>query len=374
MNPIPVAAACAAFVLYTYLGYPLLLALLGARKARPRTPEPGGLPRVSLLIPALNEESGIAAKIANSLALDYPPELLEVVVVSDGSTDRTAEIAEDFRGRGVRLLRLEKNFGKMEAINRAWPGLKGEIVILTDATALFEPAAVRELAAEFADPRVGAVSGELILLEEDRRGRVRVDAYWRLEKFIRRREARLGSVFGATGAIWAIRRELGRALPPDTILDDVLLPLQAVRAGKRLIFSQKARARETAPTDPAGEFRRKVRTLAGNYQVFARAPWVFLPRYGLLLQALSHKLFRLLVPFALAALMPLCLAGPAWLRWAAAGQGFFYLLALWGWAESRGKRKPIGLAGLPFAFCLLNAAALAAAWRYFVTPRRLRWK
>ncbi len=374
MNPVPAAAACAAFVLYTYLGYPLLLILLGARKPRPKPPGPAGLPRVSLLIPACNEESGIAAKIANSLALDYPPELFEVVVVSDGSTDRTGEIAEEFRERGVRLLSLEKNFGKMEAINRAWPELKGEIVVLTDVSALFEPAAVRELAAEFADPEVGAVSGELILLEEGRRGRVRVDAYWKLEKFIRRREARLGSVFGATGAIWAIRRELARALPPDTILDDVLLPLQAVRAGKRLIFSQKARARETAPTDPTLEFRRKVRTLAGNYQVFARAPWVFLPRYGLLLQAVSHKLSRLLVPFALAALMPLCLAGPPVLRWAAAAQGAFYLLALWGWAGSRGKRKPLGLTGVPFAFCLLNAAALAAAWRYFLTPGRLRWR
>lgn len=366
------AIILAAGIAYVYLGYPLLIGLWARLRPRPLNLKNQPLPRLSLIVPCHNEAPSIAGRLRNVLEQEYPDDKIEVVVVDDGSTDGTAAAVQQGEVPGLRLLELPENLGKMEAINRAWTLTSGEIVVLTDATARFEPGALRELVQPFSDPEVGAVSGELILAEEKHPEQVRVDAYWKMEKHIRRAESRVGSVIGATGAIWALRRNLFIPLSPDTILDDVLLPLEAVRRGYRLVFASSARARETLRTDPDLEFRRKVRTLAGNYQAFARAPWLFSPRYGLLLQVCSHKLGRLLIPFLLPPLFLACLLSPPPGPVAAGLQAFFYLLAAAGWLAGRRGRSP-RILSIPFTFCLLNLAALKAAALYFLAPRRLRW-
>lgn len=361
------------FIFYAYLGYPLLLLVLTAGKSPCFAPSGSVRPTVSLLIPVYNEEAVIARKLENTLALDYPEERLEIVVASDGSTDRTAELVRPFLSPRIRLLDYPEHRGKMSVINRAAERLSGEIIVFTDASAFFPPEALILLLAGFADPAAGAVSGALVLREEATDGgELTVDLYWRLEKLIRERESRLYSGVGATGAIYALRRELFSPLPEDTILDDMLLPLEAVRRGRRIRFESRARAYEERYTDIRSEYRRKVRTLAGNYQVFARAPWLF--RSKIAFQLISHKLFRLLVPFALAGLLLSSLLGPPFLRPVFSLQLVFYGLAAAGLLVIRRGRAPGRLLSLPLTFCLLNAAALKAFFVYFFGRRKPAWR
>ncbi len=361
-------------VFYTYLGYPLILMVLTPRRGSPLRPR-GDEPSVSLLIPVYNEEEVIVRKLENALALDYPAEKLEIVVASDGSTDRTAELVRPFISRSLRLADYPDHRGKMAVINRSAGELSGEIIVFTDASAFFPPEALRHLVAGFADPRAGAVSGALVLKEETAAGgKLAVDWYWRMEKFIRERESRLYSSLGATGAIYGLRRELFSPLPEDTLLDDMLIPLLPVRSGWRIRFESRARAYEEGYTDLRAEFRRKVRTLAGNYQAFARVPWAFNPRRSkIAFQLISHKLFRLLVPFALVGLLISTLAGPSALRPLFFLQAVFYGLAAAGWGLAR-RRRPSRLFSLPLTFCLLNAAALKAFWVYFFGRAKPFWR
>ncbi len=358
-------------ILYTYLGYPIFLLVATAGKTS--RPAVASLrPTVSLLIPVFNEEGVIVRKLENALALDYPGEKLEIVVASDGSTDRTAELVRPFLSRSVRLAAYPDHRGKMGVINRAVEELSGEIIVFTDASVFFPPEALKLLLEGFADPAAGAVSGALVLKEETvAGGELKVDWYWRLEKFIRERESRLYSAVGATGAIYALRRELFSPLPEDTILDDMLLPLAPVRQGWRIRFESRARAYEEGYTDLRAEFRRKVRTLAGNYQVFARAPWMF--RSKIAFEVVSHKLFRLLVPFALLGLLTSSLFGPPALRPVFYLQALFYILAAAGLLLIRRGRAPGKLFSLPLTFCLLNGAALKAFFVYFFGRRNPAW-
>ena len=364
----------AAFIAYTYLLYPLGLILL-ARRRPPSAPDLARWPSISLLVPARNEGRLIGTKIANALGLPYPG-ALEVVVASDGSRDETASVVRAARDRRLRLLDYPDPRGKTGTINRAVPELTGEIVVFTDVSALFAPEALSRLVSAFADPAVGAASGELVLREEGGGvSGVRVDWYWRMEKAMRRREAALSSCLGATGAIWALRRELFRPLPDDTILDDFLLPLEAVRGGRKIAFVESARAFETEAADWRREFRRKARTLAGNYQAFARSPWLLDPfRSPVAVGMISHKLFRLLVPFALVLALVSSALTPAWPRHAFLPQAVFYLAAAAGWFEALLRGRPSRLLSPAFTFCLLNAAAAWGGIVYCFRRKALRWK
>jgi poly-beta-1,6-N-acetyl-D-glucosamine synthase len=365
------------FIFYTYLGYPLVLLFLGMMKMRRDAPSPGReYPSISILIPAYNEEAVIVKKLENTLDLDYPRDKLEVVVASDGSTDRTVELIRPYMNRGVLLFDYPENRGKMSVINRTIPELSGELVVFTDASAIFRGDALRFLVSGFSDETVGAVSGALILKEEEgEKGDLSVDLYWRLEKFVREQESRLYSCVSATGAIYALRRRLFSALPEDTILDDMLIPLDPVRSGYRILFESRALAFEEGYTNLELEFRRKVRTLVGNYQVFFRAPWAILPwksRISFLL--ISHKLFRLLVPFALIGFFFSCVFGPAFLLFLLALQIIFYGLAGCGFLANKRGNRPGRLFAIPMTFCLLNAAALRAFVVYFFQKKSLVWK
>ncbi|MEA1927262.1 MAG: glycosyltransferase family 2 protein [Candidatus Auribacterota bacterium] len=366
-----------AFILYTYLGYPLILLLLGiTRKAIP-PPAPGTeLPSLSLLIPVYNEETVIVKKLDNALALDYPRKKLEIVVASDGSTDRTVELVRSYIDQGVCLLEYPENRGKMSVINRAIPELTGELIVFTDASAIFLKDALRFLISGFEDQLVGAVSGALVLKEEEEAGgELSVDLYWRLEKFVRERESRWYSSVGATGAIYALRRKLFRPLPEDTILDDMMIPLGPVQQGYRIRFDSRARALEEGYTDLKLEFNRKVRTLVGNYQVFFRAFWSLIPgKSRVAFQMISHKLFRLLVPFALAGVLISCLLGPTALLPVLFLQIIFYIFAGYGLFLTIRDRRCGKIFSVPLTFCLLNAAALRATLIYFFQRKSLVWK
>jgi len=349
-----------AVIVYVYVGYPALLHVWATfralRPAEESTPESSINPQspihqspitpqsairtpqcdVSIVIAAHNEASRLTARIDNLLAQDYVAGRRQIIVVSDGSTDDTLDVLSRYAGV-VDVVTVPRG-GKALALNAGVARARFDIIVFADARQMFAPDALKELVASFSDPRIGAVSGELLLdaespcrragadrrsidrrraareLASDRRIEERrrtirstiadgVGLYWTYEKHIRKSESAIDSTLGATGAIYAIRRSLYQPLPADTILDDVLTPMRVVLAGYRVVFTERARAYDRAAIDADAEARRKVRTLAGNYQILALEPRLLLPwRNRVWLQYVSHKLGRLVVPHALLAL------------------------------------------------------------------------
>jgi poly-beta-1,6-N-acetyl-D-glucosamine synthase len=360
-------------VFHTYVGYPLLLTVWGLKKPATLV-RAYDTPRVTIVIAAWNEAHHIVARIENCLQQVYPPELLEIVVVSDGSTDQTSEIVKSHAARGVSLVELEERMGKAVALNVGVATAQGEIVVFADARQSFSSTAVRELVANFADASVGAVSGELIL-EADTSGPTAegVGLYWTIEKWIRQKEAAIDSIVGATGAIYAIRRNLFEPLPPGTILDDLLTPMRIVMRGYRVVFESRALAFDRVAHDYSSEFKRKVRTLAGNYQAISLSPQLMKPWANRIFpQFMSHKVFRLMAPIALVGLLITNAAHlGGWYSVFMALQIMGYMMALAGWWLSK-----IGVqertTGAAFTFCLLNYAAVMGAIQFLKTET-VRW-
>jgi poly-beta-1,6-N-acetyl-D-glucosamine synthase len=365
-------------ILYTYLGYPLLVTVLARLRPAPPVRKAAITPPVSLVIAAHNEEDCIEAKLANSLALDYPSALLEIVVASDGSDDRTDALVGGYASDRVHLVTVPRG-GKAAALNAGVARAGGEILVMTDARERVDPAAIRELVANFADPRIGAVSGELhIHGHEEAGGGEGVGLYWRYEKAIRRVESAFDSTVGVTGALYALRRALYVPLDPRTILDDVAVPMEVVRAGYRVVFEPAARVFDRISDTPRREYGRKTRTLAGNFQLLALRPALLLPwRNRLFWQLVSHKMGRLAVPWCLLALFAASGVLATTGRWfpvaAFAAQALFYLLAIAGWLRSRYGRGP-RLLDLPYSFTLLNLAAAAGLLAYLRGAHTAGWK
>jgi glycosyltransferase involved in cell wall biosynthesis len=323
-----------------------------------------------------NEEAIIARKLDNLLTLDYPHDKLDVVVVSDGSSDGTAAILAGYAGNSrVRIVLKPASQGKAAGLNDAIRVASGDVLLFTDARQQIEPEALRLLIENFADTEVGAASGELMLGDptngETGKG---MGLYWRVEKKIRELESASSSVVGATGAIYCARRTLVAAspLPQGAILDDVLLPMQVVRQGSRVIFDARARAWDSPDLGDGREFSRKVRTLTGNYQLLQIAPWLVGAQNPIRFEFISHKLLRLAVPFALLALLIASLALPAsFYRVALAAQLAFYALSLV--ALSNFKIGPLSRVADPArTFVVLNSAAVIA-FLNFVTGRKAIW-
>lgn len=361
-------------VFHTYLGYPLMLVLWGVKKSRPLV-RTYCTPRVTIVIAAWNEGRNIAARIENCLQQVYPHEMLDIVVVSDGSTDETSSIVKSFASRGVSLIELETRMGKAVALNVGVAAAHGEIVVFADARQSFSPTAVRELVANFSDSSVGVVSGELIL-ESNGAGPATegVGLYWTIEKWIRQKEATIDSIVGATGAIYAIRRDLFEALPPGTILDDLLTPMRIAMRGFRVVFEGRALAFDRIANDYSSEFRRKVRTLAGNYQAISVCPQLIKPWANrLFLQFVSHKVLRLIAPMALVGLFITNIAHMGgWYTVFMIVQTAGYTMALVGWWLSKiGVRERV--TGTAFTFCLLNYAALLGAVQ-FLKSEPVQWE
>jgi poly-beta-1,6-N-acetyl-D-glucosamine synthase len=360
---------CLLLVSYTYFGYAVWLLLCVRLRRRP-IQKGSFTPSVSIVIAARNEEANLPAKLENLSLLDYPPELLEIVIASDGSTDRTASLLREQATTIVAVILDEPN-GKARALNEAVKRATGEVLVFLDVRQFVEPNAVSELVSCFADPTVGAVSGELLLEASAGRSEDALGIYWKIEKAVRKLESASGSVVGVTGAIYAIRRELYTEIPPGTILDDVFTPMHVSRMGKRVVFQPSAIARDRIFSEKGKEFSRKVRTLTGNYQLLRLAPWLLSPANPLLFRFISHKLLRLLVPL----LLILMLAASALSRgpfyrtvfWL---QILFYVLAAFGTlSPSTKKFKPVAIAN---TFVMLNAAA-ALAFYNFVAGRNRVW-
>ena len=259
----------AVFVLYVLAGYPLLLAIRARGGGRPVAKAPSQCP-VTLLLAVKDGERFIASKLRSILELDYPRDLLQVIVISDGSTDSTDRIVAEFAPHGVELLRVPPG-GKAAALTAGMARASGEILFFTDVRQRLAPESLRNLVACFSDPHVGVASGELIILDGQTREEASVGLYWRYEKWMRRRLSQIDSVMGATGCIYCIRRSLAVPLPADTLLDDVYLPVAAFFRGYRVIWDDSAKAYDyPAPLD--AEFRRKIRTQAGVYQLLSSYP------------------------------------------------------------------------------------------------------
>ena len=344
---------------YVYFGYPALLYVL----ARGASDEPNygqsELPHVTLLISAFNEEDCIAEKLENSLLLDYPKGLLEIVVISDASNDRTDDIVRGYADRGVKLLRMEERGGKTLGLNAGVNTARGEVIIFSDANAMYRQDAVRSLVAPYADENIGAVIGESTYIEpEDDSGRSE-SLYWRYETAIKRYESELGSVVGGDGAIYSVRKELFRPMSADA-LSDFVNPMQVVEQGKRCVYEPRAVSVEEVAGSFEKEFKRKVRIVNRAWRALWRLRNMLNPiRYGAFsLKLWSHKVLRWLVPFMLVVVFALNLTlvaqGPVYLA-SLITQVIFYGLATIGFLN-RGRAEQPALLHIPCYFCLVNFA------------------
>lgn len=360
----------AGFLLYAVIGYPLLLALWSRwrpRKVIKRLEHK----TVSVLLPVRNGEVWIRRKLQSVLGLNYPRELMQVLVISDGSTDRTEAVAGEFAGQGVELLCIPAG-GKAAALNRGLERARGEILFFTDVRQPLEPECLNHLTACFADPEVGVVTGELIILKGEQQEEADIGRYWEYEKWIRRQLNRLGSLLVVTGCIYAMRRALAAPLPAGTLADDAVLPARALLRGYRIVFEERARAYDF-PTRLGAEFRRKTRTLAGLFQLIRFHPALLAPTYRMWFHFYSYKLSRLLMPYACLALLVFSFGLPGgWKAWSLGGQALFYLLALadplvpQAWPLKR-------ISSASRVFVVFMLAALCAGAVLFRSPEKL-WK
>jgi GT2 family glycosyltransferase len=361
---------------YTYAGYPLLT-LFRARLRPCHHVRDDIEPTVSVVVAAHNEGHCIAARIENLLTLDYPADRLQIVVGSDGSTDDTAVRASRFADARVRVHAFRRWRGKATVLNRLVMSSTGEIILFADARQQFDRNVIRKLVSHFADPAVGAVSGELVLTVDGTGTSIKRGAafYWEYEKFIRRNESLAASTIGATGAIYAIRRSLFEPIPTDTILDDALIPLRIARKGYAVQFEPEARAFQSASADAQQECLRKKRTIAGMFQLFARERWLLDPRQNpLWFETVSHKALRLALPVfhtgVLAASVTLA-EEPLYFA-ALVAQTAFYGAAA-GAHTLRHVRRPMALA-VPYAMCLMLWATIAGFIRFVTDRQKVTWE
>ena len=359
-------------IFFAYAGYPACLFVWTRIWPRP-TSRSGIFPSVTIVMAVHNEEKNLPSKLLNLSSLRYPAELLQIIVVSDGSTDGTNQILAAWQDSNHKTAIFAARQGKANALNHGVTKAKGELICFTDARQTLAPHALTHLVTNFADPSVGCASGALMVNgPRAAHSNKSPSLYWRLEKSIRNWEGLVGSTVGATGAFYAIRKSLYLPLPIGLILDDVYAPLQVARQGRRVIFDSQAVAWDGFAPTPKQEFRRKVRTLAGNYQLLQIAPWLLTSSNPLLIQFVCHKLLRLIVPFALVGL----LVSTLWLRTGVFGlalalQAAVYLLAtLRIWRPQLG--RALRISNVAVEFVVLNAAALVA-FVYFITGRKVLW-
>jgi len=359
------------YTLYVVVLYPLLAMIWARFVAKPI--EKRWTPRtVSILLPVHNGDRWLADKLRSIRELDYPQELVETIVISSASHDDTVKIANEHAGARFRVLEVDEP-GKGRALNAGLAIAQGEILFFTDVRQWLAADSLRRLVENFADPKVGVVSGELVIREGNSFEEASVGLYWKYEKVIRAAQSAIGSVAGATGAIYAMRRELARTLPDRVLLDDVYQPLCAYFQGYRITWEPGAKAFDY-PASLKTEFRRKVRTLAGVYETIGMFPGLLAPNHQLWIHFVSHKFGRLLLPYALIALLASSFFLPGQWKYLAVGaQAAFYSLALLDQVvpdQFFGKRlsAPAG------TFVALMAAAVVGAGAVLFNSTDKLWK
>lgn len=348
---------CVAVPAYAYLGYPLLMRVLGRGRRPAIAGSPETWPAITVVIAACNEEARIGARVRDVFAQDYPGDRLQVIVVDDGSGDATVRAA-DIGDPRCRVITLARNGGKAIALDTALRAVTTPITVFADARQRFAPGTLRALVRPFSDPEVGAVAGEL-RIRDAHGGQGDLGLYMRIERRLRHDESTLGWLHGVSGAIHALRTSLFVAMPAGTLLDDMWLPLHVVFAGKRVAMTEHAIAWDSASAHHGEEFARKVRTLAGNWQLIARLPRLLLPwRNPVWFAWCSHKLSRLLAPWAMLGALLACALSPdpvyrALFLVQCIGYGFALSAIL-----LPGIARRLPLASTAATFLMLNTAAL----------------
>jgi cellulose synthase/poly-beta-1,6-N-acetylglucosamine synthase-like glycosyltransferase len=359
-------------VFYTYLGYPLLIWLLARLRPRPWLWSPIS-PSVSIVLAVHNGAALLPRKIQHLLALDYP-NIREIIIVSDGSTDSTAEVLARHQHSRLTTMILSEHSGKAVAVNAGMARATAEVILFVDIRPEIAPGSIQQLVGNFADPKVGCVAGDLILRTDnhDHTSAAVSSVYWRYENWIRNRESIFGSPVGVYGGFYAVRREAAVPLPPGVILDDMFQPLSIIRRGYRSVLDSKADVYDRWPEKIDNEFHRKVRTLAGNFQLFQLAPWMLTLQNPVLFQLLSHKVLRLLVPYLaillLASTLALSNASPLYLT--------FAIVQILGWGLAFASlycKIPLlhRVAAPAGAMLVLFAAAVAGLYQFLFTRGEL---
>jgi cellulose synthase/poly-beta-1,6-N-acetylglucosamine synthase-like glycosyltransferase len=366
----------AVLILYTYLGYSLLICVLSVffnNRVRKEPVEP----TVTFLITAYNEEDAIRTKLEETLALDYPRDKLEIMVASDGSTDRTDSIVEEFADRGVTLVRVEGRVGKTETQNQAVQKAKGDIIIFSDATTRYQKDAIRKLVQNYADPSIGAVSGryEYINPTGGQVGFANI-IFWKYENLIKRCQTKIKTITGCCGCIYSVRRSLYTPLSSD-IISDLVEPLMILQKGYRIAFEPDALAHEETTEKSHEEFRMRVRVITRGMNGLLSVRTLFNPfKYSFVsFQLVSHKVFRWMIPFFLIAVLVsnLFLLGNWFYTTTFVVQLCFYLLALLGFAAERFHKKN-KLFSLPLYFCLVNTASVLAMLNLLKRQKATVWE
>ena len=380
---------CLSLILYTYVGYPVLLTILARLRPSPSTPPTADLPTVTLLIAAYNEAAVIAQKIENSLELDYPADRLQILITADGSQDETPAIVEQFAAQGVQLLYSPPRRGKMAAINRALPHATGQIIVFSDANNSYAADTIQQLVIPFANPEVGAVSGAKLILKGDGVLGHSEGLYWKYESYIKKQETVIGSCAGVAGEIFSLRRDLFETPPDHIINDDFYMAMRLIRRGHRVVYAPQARSYERVSLSAQDEVDRRSRIIAGRYQAIGLAgqllPW---SRPLTAWQIISHKYLRPLVPLAmigvlltniLALLIPSATTDLSLMRLTAPfatlfllGQALFYGAA---WLGGRVSHGHLGkLLYLPHFLLNSNWAALVGLYRYLTGQQTTLWQ
>lgn len=350
-------------VVWCYVGYPLLILALARVRPRPTvTQHAPSLPTVTVVVAVRNERAHVARRVENILRQQYPPDRLDILVVCNGSGDGSEEIAGELArvDRRVRVLVSPREDGKAGALNMAVAAARGEVIVFADARQTFAPDAVAELVKPFEDPNVGAVTGRLVVNRGDLSSVEGVRLYWGLEMKLRQAESRTGSVVGATGAIYGIRRRLFPGIPARLILDDVYVPIRIAMSGRRVVMAADAVAYDVPAGSQRLEYVRKRRTMVGNLQLVRALPALLSPRRNpLFVRFVSHKLLRLVAPFCFVAMLVVSafLPGLAYRVLFAAQLGLYA-------AGAVGLLISVRAFSLPSAFVLVHAAVFAAVWRW----------
>ena len=368
--------ACAGLLFYVYVGYPALLALITAISFRKRL-APDYLPTISVLIAAYNEQAGIERKLRETLALDYPADRMEVLVLSDASTDATDAIVQACKDPRVRLLRMGERKGKTHAQNEGARAARGEVLIFSDATTTYHPEALRYLAASYRDPSVGAVSGRYQYFDPSKASPTGLGsiAFWSYENFIKSCQSRIRTISGCCGCIYSVRKTAYTELRAD-VISDLTQPLWVIQKGYRVVFEDRALAFEETTTSTTEEFSMRIRVVTRGIRGLLSVPELLRPwKYPWIsFQLFSHKILRWLVPLFLIFLLlsNVALAGIPGYRYVLALQILFYAFALFSLVVP--VHRHFKLLGVPLYFCTLNTAALISVIEVLRGQKYIVWQ